>query len=108
MDQPDSVSRHEAGALMTSLLTSLLDDFEHWFQRGEELLNRCPNDVLDMAAQEQLRSRLKEGLKAVAATRALTQASSQPVAVSMEAMTPWHGLVTEIWGLAARIGHTEG
>ena len=93
---------------MTSLLTSLLDDFEHWFQRGEELLNRCPNDVLDMAAQEQLRSRLKEGLKAVAATRALTQASSQPVAVSMEAMTPWHGLVTEIWGLAARIGHAEG
>ena len=108
MDQPDSVSRHEAGVLMSSLLTSLLDDFDHWFQRGEELLSRCPNDVLDPDAQAEFRARLEEGLKAVAATRAMTQASSQPVAVSMEAMTPWHGLVTEIWGLAARIGRVQG
>ena len=89
---------------MESLLASLLDDFDHWFHRGQELLEHCPDDVLAGEEQQALRGRLDEGLKAVAATRALTRAASQPVAVSMEAMTPWHGLVTEVWGLGARLG----
>lgn len=92
---------------MESLLASLLEDFDHWFQRGQELLDRCPDDVLSPAEQLALRERLEQGMKAVAATRALTRASTQPVAVSLEAMTPWHGLVTEIWGLAARLGRRQ-
>ncbi len=78
-------TNQEAGALLDELLASLLDDFEHWFQRGEELLQA-------------------EGKKAIAATRSLVAASTQPMAVSMEVMNPWHGLVTEVWGLAARLG----
>jgi hypothetical protein len=41
--------------------------------------------------------------RSIAATRSLLQASSQPMAVSMAAMNPWHGLVTEVWGLAAKL-----
>ena len=96
--------RQDASALMESLLTSLLDDFDHWFHRGEQLLQDCPTTVGGEDDQLAFRERLWEGLRAVAATRALMKASSQPMAVSMEAMTPWHGLVTEVWGLAARIG----
>ena len=92
---------------MESLLASLLEDFDHWFQRGQELLDRCPDDVLSPDEQLALRERLEQGMKAVAATRALTRASTQPVAVSLEAMTPWHGLVPEIWGLAARLGRRQ-
>ena len=107
MDSADSPVGPEAGYLMESLLASLLDDFDHWFHRGQELLERCPDDVLEGEEREALRGRLDQGLKAVAATRALTRAASQPVAVSMEAMTPWHGLVTEVWGLAARLGQRK-
>ena len=107
MDSAESPARNEAGVLMESLLASLLEDFDHWFHRGRELLERCPDDVLPPEEQAALRVRLEEGLKAVAATRALTRASTQPVAVSLEAMTPWHGLVTEVWGLAARLGRRQ-
>ena len=107
MDSADSESRNEAGALMESLLASLLEDFDHWFQRGHALLDDCPEDVLNPDEQQALRVRLEEGVKAVAATRALTRAATQPVAVSLEAMTPWHGLVTEVWGLAARLGRRQ-
>jgi hypothetical protein len=41
----ESINR-EAGALLDELLASLLDDFEHWFQRGEELLQNCPDAVM--------------------------------------------------------------
>ena len=104
MDSADSAAKRDAGVLMESLLRSLLDDFDHWFRRGEQLLETCPLSVMGASEQAELRARLQEGRNAVAATRALTAASSQPVAVSMEAMTPWHGLVTEVWGLASKVG----
>ena len=107
MSTDDAPLKHEAGALMESLLTSLLDDFDHWFQQGEQLLDNCPASVVSHDDQLALLDRLREGQRAVAATRALVKASSQSMAVSMEAMTPWHGLVTEVWGLAARIGRAR-
>ena len=107
MDADEAPLRQDASALMESLLTSLLDDFDHWFHRGEQLLQDCPASVLCHDDQLAFRERLLEGQRAVAATRALMKASSQPMAVSMEAMTPWHGLVTEVWGLAARIGRAS-
>ena len=59
-----------------------------------------------MPSQERRRmqERLQEGKKAIAATRSLVAASTQPMAVSMEVMNPWHGLVTEVWALAGRLG----
>ena len=106
MNADDTPLKQEAGTLMALLLSSLLDDFEHWFQSGEQLMQDCPTSVLPEDDQQAFRERLREGLRSVAATRALMKASSQPMALSMEAMTPWHGLVTEVWGLATRIRHT--
>ena len=100
MNQPQDL---ETGALLDNLLTSLLDDFDHWFARGEELLSLCPEDVMDGSERQAFQARLAEAIKAVAATRALMRASNQPMAVSMKAMHPWHALVTEVWGLASRI-----
>ena len=99
----DAINR-DAGALLDELLASLLDDFEHWFQRGEELLQACPDDVMPLQERQGMDARLQDGKKAIAATRALVAASTQPMAVSMEVMNPWHGLVTEVWALAAKLG----
>ena len=82
---------------------SLLDDFDHWFRRGEELLSCCPTSVMTPEEQQRFRARLEEGQQAIAATRALVAASTAPMAVSMDAMTPWHGLVTEVWSLSAKV-----
>ena len=97
-------TNREAGALLDELLASLLDDFEHWFQRGEELLQACPDAVMSPQERQLMEERLQDGKKAIAATRSLVAASTQPMAVSMEVMNPWHGLVTEVWALAARLG----
>ena len=96
-------TNREAGALLDELLSSLLDDFEHWFRRGEELLQACPDDVMSPEERQRMDSRLQDGKKAIAATRALVAASTQPMAVSMEVMNPWHGLVTEVWALAGKL-----
>ena len=102
----DSTNR-DAGALLDELLASLLDDFEHWFQRGEELLQACPDAVMSVEERQQMEIRLQDGKKAIVATRALVAASTQPMAVSMEVMNPWHGLVTEVWALAAKLGSSR-
>ena len=96
-------TNQEAGALLDELLASLLDDFEHWFRRGEELLQACPDDVMSPEERQRMVGRLQDGKKAIAATRALVAASTQPMAVSMEVMNPWHGLVTEVWALAGKL-----
>ena len=93
----------EADALLESLLESLLNDFSHWFNRGQELLAVCPDEVMAPNQRQAMEARLEDGRKAIAATRALVAASPRAMAVSMEAMAPWHQLVTEVWALAARI-----
>ena len=86
----ESMNR-EAGALLDELLASLLDDFEHWFQRGEELLQNCPDAVMAPEERQGMEGQLKDGRKAV----------------SMAVMNPWHGLVTEVWALAAKLGSSR-
>lgn len=93
----------EADALLESLLDSLLKDFNHWFRRGEELLQVCPDVVMNGEDREAMAARLDEGLRAIEATRALVNASPEAMAVSMEAMAPWHQLVMEVWALAAQV-----
>ena len=100
-------TNREAGALLDELLASLLDDFEHWFQRGEELLQACPDEVMPLKERQHMEDRLQDGKKAIAATRSVVAASTQPMAVSMEVMNPWHGLVTEVWALAAKLGSSR-
>ena len=98
----------EGGDLLGSLLASLLADFDHWFTRGEALLEQCPDSVLSPGDRLELAERLADGKRSIAATRSLLQASSEPVAVSMKAMAPWHQLVMEVWALSARVSRSSG
>ena len=93
----------EADALLESLLDSLLNDFNHCFKHGQELLAACPDSVMPLDEREAMGVRIDEGLKAIAATRALMNATPTAMAISMEAMTTWHQLVIEVWGLSARV-----
>ena len=97
----------EADALLESLLDSLLNDFNHWFKRGQELIEACPASVMSLDEREAMKVRIDEGLKAIAATRSLVNATPAAMAISMEAMTPWHQLVMEVWGLAVRVSEAN-
>ena len=97
----------EGGDLLESLLASLLADFDHWFTRGQSLLEQCPDGVLAQGDRIELAKRLFDAKRSIAATRSLLQASSEPVAVSMQAMAPWHQLVMEVWALSARVSRSS-
>jgi hypothetical protein len=88
-------------------LDSLLNDFNHWFKRGQELIEACPDSVMSLDEREAMKVRIDEGLKAIAATRSLVNATPAAMAISMEAMTPWHQLVMEVWGLAVRVSEAN-
>lgn len=97
----------DADALLESLLDSLLNDFNHWFKRGQELLTSCPDSVMTPDERKAMGVRIDEGLRAITATRALVNATPAAMAISMESMTPWHQLVIEVWGLAALVSEAK-
>lgn len=99
--RPDPLPSPESVQLLDHLLDSLFDDFGFWFQRGLQLLDHTPDALLPPAEQRDLRQRLEEALRAVAATRSLRAACSAPMAVDMEAMAPWHRLMMRVWNLSA-------
>ena len=108
MTDPSSASSpqpppRESAELLDQLLQSLFDDFSFWFQRGLLLLDLTPEHLLPGPEQRQLRARLEEALRAIAATRSLRAACSTPMAVDMEAMAPWHRLMMRVWNLSAML-----
>ena len=57
----DPSNQSEAGILLDQLLESLLADFDHWFQRGDELLRCCPDDVMGKTERDLLAARFNRG-----------------------------------------------
>lgn len=90
----------DSADLLDQLLGSLLDDFEQAFRRGLLLLEHTPSNLVPEAEQRQLAEQLRTALAELRATRALRAATSAPMAVEMEAMTPWHRLMMRVWTLA--------
>ncbi len=91
------------GPLLEEILVPLLQDYAESFDRGLLLLDHCPETVLSLADQHQLRVRLDEARRSLAAARALRAAAPSPMGLAMETITPWHRLVVEVWSLSARL-----
>ncbi|MFN7898214.1 MAG: DUF2605 family protein [Synechococcaceae cyanobacterium] len=100
---PDS-----AGELLDQVLNPLLDDFQQSFERGLELLDRCPDRVLNSHARDDLRQRLQRAQAELQAARALRAAAPAPMALDMATISPWHALVLEVWSLSASLRHAGG
>lgn len=97
----ESIPPADAGALLESVLQPLLDDFAASFERGLQLLERCPDSVLSPQSREALRVRLLEAGAELLAARALRAAAPTPMALEMATITPWHALLVEVWSLSA-------
>jgi hypothetical protein len=92
-----------AGDLLDRVLNPLLEDFSRSFQRGLQLLEHCPDRVLEEPQRQRLRQRLELARSELVAARALRAAAPTPMALDMATITPWHHLVVEVWSLSAAL-----
>ena len=93
----------DPAALLEEVLTPLLQDFEASFQRGQRLLDHCPEGVMDAPRREALRQRLDEAQGQLAAAKALRAATPAPMALERATITPWHALLVEVWALSSAL-----
>ncbi|MFN4866345.1 MAG: DUF2605 family protein [Cyanobium sp.] len=104
MSAVPSPDHPESGAdLLNHLLGSLLDDFRIWFDRGDTLLDCCPDVVMSAEERQQLREAIAAASRELASASALCNATTAPVALGLETLAPWHQLVMRLWGLSARL-----
>lgn len=99
----DALNPGQAGALLDGLLGSLLGDFRFWFERGQVLLEHCPDQVMPPEDRQQLAEQLATASRELVAASSLRQAAPTPMALDMATLAPWHKLVLEVWGLSARM-----
>lgn len=99
----DAPTPDQAGELLDGLLGSLLGDFRFWFERGQVLLEHCPDQVMPAAERLRLTEQLSQASLELAAASSLRQAAPTPMALEMGTLAPWHQLVLEVWGLSARM-----
>ena len=92
-----------AGELLDGLLGSLLGDFNFWFERGQVLLDLCPDAVMPPLARQELGAQLGLASRELAAARSLRQAAPTPMALELATLAPWHQLVLQVWGLSAQL-----
>ena len=100
---PSPPTPDSAEDLLEELLEPLLDDFAASFERGQHLLEDCPESVMPLAGQNRLLGRLEEARRELVAARSLRAAAPRPMALDMATITPWHQLVVEVWTLSAAL-----
>lgn len=86
--------------VLKTILEPLLADFEHWFERSQDLLESQPLSFLDPIQQTDLLQRILQAQKEVTATRTLLQATDGQAIVEMPVVMGWHNLVAECWKVA--------
>ncbi len=92
--------------LLKAVLQPLLEDFQYWFTRSRNLLETEQIGFMTADGQLDLLSRVKQAQEKVNAAKMMFSATDGQVGIDMEALMPWHQLVTECWNVAIRF-HRE-
>jgi Protein of unknown function (DUF2605) len=88
--------------LLKSVLQPLLEDFQYWFARACNLLETERIDFLSTQQQSDLLLRVKKAQSEVNTAKMMFTATEGQVGIDMEALMPWHQLVTECWNVSIR------
>jgi Protein of unknown function (DUF2605) len=88
--------------LLKAVLQPLLEDFQYWFARSRNLLETERIGFMTTEAQLDLLTRVRQAQEKVNAAKMMFSATDGQVGIDMEAMMPWHQLVTECWNVAIR------
>jgi hypothetical protein len=98
-----SKSQPSEQELLQNILQPLLVDFEYWFSRSRELLEREPIDFLGAVAQADLLARVKQVQREVSVAKMLFQAVGGQAGVEPSQMVAWHQIVTECWHVSMQL-----
>jgi Protein of unknown function (DUF2605) len=102
-----SKSQPSEQELLQNILQPLLVDFEYWFCRALELLERERMSFLLPAAQSELLGRIQYALQEVKVSQMLFQATGQQVGIEPHQMLAWHKLVSECWQVSMQFRQSQ-
>ncbi|OHY39754.1 hypothetical protein BCV63_11385 [Cylindrospermopsis raciborskii CS-508] len=88
--------------LLQSLLEPLLEDFEYWFARSQQLLENEKISFMTEQEQSDLLDRVKQAQLEVNTSRMLFNATGKQVGLDMATLAPWHQLLGECWRVGMR------
>lgn len=89
--------------LLKTVLKPLLQDFQYWFGRSLSLLETEKIDFLTSEEQSDLLERVKQAKQEVSVAQIMFEATGEQVGIEMNALMPWHQLVTQCWKVAMRL-----
>jgi hypothetical protein len=98
-----SKSQPSEQELLQNILQPLLVDFEYWFSRSRELLEREPIDFLGAVAQADLLARVEQVQREVSVAKMLFHAVGGQAGIEPSQMVAWHQIVTECWHVSMRL-----
>ncbi|NEP78470.1 MAG: DUF2605 domain-containing protein [Okeania sp. SIO3C4] len=88
--------------LLKAVLQPLLEDFQYWFERSRQLLEREKIPFLSSTEQFDLLNRVKQAQQEVSTAQTLFHATEGRVGVETTVLMPWHHLLTECWQVSMR------
>jgi hypothetical protein len=93
--------------LLKTVLEPLLQDFNHWFSRAQNLLESERLTFLSQQEQAQLLQRVKQSQQEVVSAQMLFQATGGEVGIESRILVPWHQLVAECWQISLKWRHLK-
>lgn len=97
-----SESNFSPSQLLQSLLEPLLEDFEYWFARSQQLLENEKISFMTEQEQSDLLDRVKQAQLEVNTSKMLFNATGKQVGLDMATLAPWHQLLGECWRVGMR------
>ncbi|WP_332254515.1 DUF2605 domain-containing protein [Rubidibacter lacunae] len=94
--------------MLKAVLGPLLADFQYWFSRSRDMLETRDLPMLQPEERDRLLERLKQAQLEVTAAEGLFRATDGAVGIDMNAVAPWHQLVTECWRVSALSRQSTG
>jgi Protein of unknown function (DUF2605) len=93
--------------LLQTILQPLLVDFDYWFTRSQELLEREQIAFLSHNAQAELLDRVKQAQQEVTVAKLLFHAVDGQAGIEPSQMVAWHKVVTECWHVSMQLRQSK-
>ncbi len=93
--------------LLKTILQPLLVDFDYWFTRSQELLEREQIAFLSHVAQAELLDRVKQAQQEVSVAKLLFDAVDGQAGIEPSQMVAWHKIVTECWHVSMQLRQSK-
>ncbi len=88
--------------LLKTILSPLLNDFQHWFEHTADLLESQIVTFLAPGQQQDLLNRVKIAQQQIRASKVLASATDSQAGIDMPVVMAWHQLLHECWGVTIR------